>query len=372
MKNDNEYSLKVPRRVFTRKTIKFIGRTLLNLLADVEIIHQERLPRTGPIILAGNHTAAMEAVLMAVCNPGIVEFIGNGDIPFDPNYRLIANTYGLIPVNRGNLDRQSLQKGLDVLKQEGILGVFPEGGIWDPANMTPQIGIAWLSYQGDAPILPIGFGNMKNSLKKAFTLKHPKLIMHVGEKMAPVSIKDSKLSMKDNLKNAAAEILSAINALLPESELKIANHKVDESFQLEIKVNAGQMDIQIPAPMSVPHGSAYAHLMFNATMLDVLNRNLHLPIKPLKNIFRQTKLAPALNAWQSILNYLDRNPGFFTYRFGIDEGLAVKQALLELVRMGTWITKSGYALSINPIRRYRNSVTNALVIEQGGCYPKSM
>ena len=79
-----------------------------------------------------------------------------------------------------------------------------------------------------------------------------------------------------------------------------------------------------------------------------------------------------LGIWQSILNYLEVNPGFFTYRFGIEEGLAVKQALLELVRMGTWVTQSGYALSINPIRRYRNSATNARIIEQGGCYPHSM
>jgi len=370
--NDTTLSLKYPRRVFIRKTIKFFGRSLLKMLAEVEIQHPERLPRSGPIILAGNHAAATDAVMMAVLPPGIVEFIGTGDIPFDPNYSLIANTYGVIPVNRGNLDRQSLYMGLDVLKQDGILGIFPEGGIWDPANMTPQLGVAWLSYQSEAPILPIGFGNMKDSLKKALTLKHPKLIMNIGELMPPAGIRDPNLSLKGNLKQSAAEILKAINALLPEAELKRVNHKLEETYQLEIEIHAANLTIEIPEPLNVLHGSAYAHFLFNPTMIDVLNRNLHLPLKPLKHVYRQTDLTPVIEAWQSILNYLDQNPGYFTYRFGIDEGLAVKKALEELIRIGFWVEQSGYALSIHPVHRYRNAKTHALVIERGGCYPQSM
>ena len=41
--------------------------------------------------------------------------------------------------------------GLDVLRQDGILGIFPEGGTWDPAQMQAQSGIAWLSYKAKAP-----------------------------------------------------------------------------------------------------------------------------------------------------------------------------------------------------------------------------
>ena len=92
--NNTTYSLKIPRRVFIRKIIKFFGKSLLNTLAEVEINHPERLPRSGPIILVGNHTAATDAVMMAVLTPGIVEFIGTGDIPFDYLKRM---NYGTLP-----------------------------------------------------------------------------------------------------------------------------------------------------------------------------------------------------------------------------------------------------------------------------------
>lgn len=77
-------------------------------------------------------------------------------------------------------------------------------------------------------------------------------------------------------------------------------------------------------------------------------------------------------AWESILNYLQENPGYFTYRFGVEEGLAVEMALKELIRLAKWIQKSGYSLTINPVRRYRNGNTGAQVTERGGCFPSSM
>jgi hypothetical protein len=107
-------------------------------------------------------------------------------------------------------------------------------------------------------------------------------------------------------------------------------------------------------------------------MMDVLYRNLHLPISPLKETYHQQDLKPILDAWHAILNYLNKNPGYFTYRFGVEEGLAVKKALIELCQLGEWAQQSGYELFIKPIRHYRNANTGAMVIERGGCFPESM
>ncbi|MFN2303119.1 MAG: hypothetical protein ACK2TV_05235, partial [Anaerolineales bacterium] len=67
-----DYNLKYPRRVPLRRGLLAIGRLLIDLLAEVEIINKDRLPKKGPVILAGNHVAAIEAVLMAVYSPSLV------------------------------------------------------------------------------------------------------------------------------------------------------------------------------------------------------------------------------------------------------------------------------------------------------------
>jgi len=366
------FSVTYPRKVAIRSGMTSLGKMLMDLLADVKITGQERLPEKGPMILAGNHVAVLEAVMMAVYTPGMVEFIGNGDIPFDPNYAFIANTYGLIPVNRGNIDRKGLKMGVDILKQGGILGIFPEGGIWDPANMQAQIGVAWLSYCAQASVLPIGFGGIKGGLERALKLKHPSLTMNVGEPIPPVELEDRILPMKANLEMSANRILEKINSLVPEKDQQRFHRRVDEKYQLEIEVLDVDYEVEIPADLLVRHNSIYARFLYNPTMMDVLVRNLHLPIKPLRNIYHQTKIKPLLRAWQSILDYLETNPGYFTYRFGVEGGVAMKKALGALLRLGEWVHQSGYAITIQPIRRYRNDNTRAEVIECGGCFPKSM
>jgi len=370
--NTPAYSLKYPRKTLIRKSMTALGGMLLTMLTEVEIIGKERLPVEGPLILAGNHAAVLEAVMMAVYTPGMVEFIGNGDIPFDPNYAFIANAYGLIPVNRGNLDQKGLQMGLDVLAQDGILGIFPEGGIWNPTQMQAQTGVAWLSYKARAPILPIGFGGVKDSLQEALHLRHPTLTMRVGEIIPPVSLEDTEQSMKAQLEIAAREILNAIKALVPKEDLEDYHNRVDETYHLEIEVYSETRKVDLPPAHQVTHSSAYARFLYNPTLLDVLNRNLHLPLKPLKDIHPCSKLRPVLTAWESILNYLEINPGFFTYRFGVQEGLEVKKALHELRQLGEWALSSGYRLKISPVRCFKNARTGAQVIERGGCFPKRL
>ncbi len=366
------YSLKYPRHVLRRKSMTLLGKVLLALLAKVEINGRERLPKKGPIILAGNHVAVMEAVLMAVYTPGMVEFVGTGDIPFDPNYAFIANTYDLIPVNRGNIDREGLKMGLDVLAQDGILGIFPEGGTWDPAQMHARTGVAWLSYRAGVPIIPVGFGGISGALKKALNFGRPQLFMNVGQPIPPVTLQDPSLPMKANLESAANRIMDAINALVPKEDLQFFRRRVDETYHLEIEVVSNGKTIPIPDELQVEQGSAYAHFLYIPNLMDVLVRNLHLPLKPLRNIYRQYDLSSVLRAWDAILDYLNENPGYFTYRFGVEEGLAVRDTILKLRKLALWAQASGYGLIINPIRKYRNANTGANVIERGGCFPESM
>jgi 1-acyl-sn-glycerol-3-phosphate acyltransferase len=345
------------------------------VLAEVEITGRERLSKKGPLILAGNHAAVLEAVMMAAYSPGLVEFIGNGDIPFDPKYDLIVKAYGLIPVNRGNLDRKGLNTAVSVLQQGGIIGIFPEGGIWDAGQMQAQIGAAWLSNRAQAPILPIGFGGIRNGLQAAFKLKRPKLVMQVGELLPPVSLEGAEGSKKAKLEASARQILDKINALVPEEDLRLLNRKADLQFTLRIKIHTDDEDEILAMPpehLQVTHADAYARFLYNPTMIDALVRNLKLPLHPLMRVSQQSDLQPVIAAWDALLEYLKVNPGFFTYRFGVEEGLAVERALKELRQLALWAIDSGYTLTLKPVHRYRNAYTGAEVVERGGCFPASM
>jgi 1-acyl-sn-glycerol-3-phosphate acyltransferase len=373
-KNKITTDIPYPRRVLIRKTMIALGKVLLSLFANVEIYGIERLPKKGPAILAGNHAAVLEAVMMAAYSPAIVEFLGTGDIPFDPHYAFFVNAYGLIPVNRGNLDRQALNAAAGVLEQGGILGIFPEGGIWDAGQMQAQLGAAWLSYRTQAPIIPIGFGGVMGGVQAALTLKRPRLTMNVGELIPAVVADPGLASLRDVLDRSAQEILAQIRDLVPQDDIQKSSQRFDEKFCLTVEVHPGAVDTQLDLPehLQIEHGSAYARFLFNPTILDIFIRNLRLPVHPVKDVTFRSDLEPLIAAWDSILNYLEVNPGFFTYRFGVEEGLAVKNALNELRLLALWAQEKNYSLTLIPIRNYRNAKTGEEHTEKGGLFPNSM
>lgn len=364
--------LPYPRRKLIRSLLTGVASGLLQLFARVEIEGGERLPKHGPCILVGNHVGVLEAVLMAVYTPAMVEFIGNGDIPFDPRYAWIANAYGLIPINRGNLDRRGLQMGLDVLAQNGILGIFPEGGIWNPAQMEAQIGAAWLSYKSQAPLLPIGFGGVQGGLAKAVQLKRPRLTVRVGHALPPIRQDIKSSDLKAQLQSVSGQILEEIRALIPPDDLPPASETLPASYQLTVSVVDQGKEVVLPDELIIAQGEAYAHFLFSPTLQDVLARNLRLPIQPLRNVTFTSRLSEVIQGWQAITGYLEENPGFFTYRLGMDEGLAIKQALLALIRLGQWSQQHGYDIAIVPLQRRQNPTTGEEVIERGGSFPHSM
>ena len=72
-----------PRFQVRRRITRFFTRGLMRLLTRITVEGIDNIPSEGPVILAGNHAAYIEPVLMTMMPKRIVEPIGAGDIPFD-------------------------------------------------------------------------------------------------------------------------------------------------------------------------------------------------------------------------------------------------------------------------------------------------
>jgi hypothetical protein len=53
-----------PCKVIARSVVRTLGRLLLPVACRIRITGRENFPKRGPLLVVGNHTAAMEAVLM--------------------------------------------------------------------------------------------------------------------------------------------------------------------------------------------------------------------------------------------------------------------------------------------------------------------
>lgn len=348
-----------PQKPILRSFLRFIGRAVVPPLTKLDIKGKENLPTEGPVILVGNHTGALEVVLMTVYAPQIVEYVGSMDIPHEPFIAAFINLYGIIPILRGQTSRASMNKALDVLRQDGFLGVFPEGGIWEPAIHAARTGVAWLSYHAQAPVLPIGFGSTRGALNKVARLQRPALQMNIGKLIPPVTVPPGK-PRKVHFQDAANAIMDAVWELVPEQVRQSELALLDERFEFLVDVIDADGVASPPPPSRVIlHGDSLSKFIHRPVLFNNLRDNLNLPIQTLLDLHNEPPLEDILLATNAILTYLKSiNPYYFTYRYGQIEGSAMQAGIQELHDLAVWANHAGMRLRLKPIYRYRTPDSN--------------
>lgn len=365
---DGNDPLPYPRRSVPRALVRWLGRAVLPLLFKVTVSGREHFPEGGPLLVVGNHRAVMEAVLLAVYTPWQFEPLGAADVPHEAFVQWALDLYGYIPVNRGHFDRRALLQALGVLRQGGIVAIFPEGGIWNAGRMRAQTGVAWLSYRAEAPVLPIGFGGTLGALKRGLRLARPRLTVRVGQ-VIPAACLPGDQPRKAYLQAFAARTVDAIEALLPIAERGNGQRIENERFALRasVRTHDGE-DIDYPDELSLSHADALAELLHRPAVLKIFTSNLNLPTAPLQRLDRESDPSVLSEAAKAILAYLEAdNPYLLTYRFGPSRAAAMEQGLQELVELARWAARSGHLLELTPVRRYStpDEGKDIVQVEQG-------
>jgi 1-acyl-sn-glycerol-3-phosphate acyltransferase len=339
------YTLKYPRRVFIRSTFRALARTLMPLLSKTEISGLEKFPKTGPLIIIGNHTGAMEVVLMGAYAPEPPEFMGAMEMPWNGWMGQVVELYNLIPVYRGYPSQQTMRMGLDVLRQGGMLGLFPEGGFWEPGKQRAQSGVAWLSYMAQAPVLPIGFGDTRGKMAEIFALKRPHFEMNIGDILPPVQL-DKSLPKKEALQKAADELMDAVWTLIPEDERKRKESAPeDERFALDLSFydTRGNL-VPIPNKLALNDGSWISRFAHRPNLIDSVRDYIFIPVQTFKELDKNPSTAEIFTATNSMVEYVEKeNPQYFNYRYGYKDGEAFIQSFRQLRNLLQWALDNGYA-----------------------------
>jgi 1-acyl-sn-glycerol-3-phosphate acyltransferase len=118
----------------------------------------EKIPRTGPVILASNHASNIDPVLVVACLPRPLFHLGKHTLFSSRIGSAFLETLGgQIPVDRdtgGNED--SLEAGLEVLGRGLALGIYPEGTRTPDGRLLPgRTGVALFAYLTGAPVFPV-------------------------------------------------------------------------------------------------------------------------------------------------------------------------------------------------------------------------
>jgi len=140
------------RRRILRFLIRTIGFTLLAKVDHVEGI--EKVPVKGPAILMINHINFIDPFVVLHILPRNIVPMAKIEVYSYPIVGIFPRIYGVIPVQREEIDRRAVQGALEVLRAGEIILVAPE------AHRGPQLrrgkeGIAYLATRANVPIVPV-------------------------------------------------------------------------------------------------------------------------------------------------------------------------------------------------------------------------
>src|SRR5260370_35679779 len=122
----------------------------------------ERIPRSGAVLLVANHLGAIDPVAIALRIPRMVRILAKAEILTFPVLGGLARLGAVIPIRRGESDREALRTVVDQLWDGQAALVFPEGTfrrVPEPAAMAAvKPGAAWLALRTGATVVPVGIG----------------------------------------------------------------------------------------------------------------------------------------------------------------------------------------------------------------------
>ncbi len=197
-------------RVRIYKAYKFlapVGRFAVKIKYKVKYVGRENIPAEGGFILASNHITAFDPVILGSGKGRTVHFMAKEELFRKRFIGWFLTRLNAFPVNRGGSDKTAVNYAIRIVKEGGILGIFPEGTRSETgAPMAPKAGIALIAKAAKADVLPVSIYSEDNT---KLTVRFGKIIPY-----EELGITDSGRSSE--LKDASRLIMGKITELWEE------------------------------------------------------------------------------------------------------------------------------------------------------------
>ncbi|MGX1129566.1 1-acyl-sn-glycerol-3-phosphate acyltransferase [Streptomyces glaucescens] len=131
-----------------------IGVGLMYGLWRPRVLGAWKVPPTGPVILAINHSHNIDGPMVMGVAPRPTHFLIKKEAfvgPLDP----FLTGIGQLKVDRDSTDRTAITRALGVLQNGGVLGIFPEGTRGEGDFASLRAGLAYFAVRSGAPVVPV-------------------------------------------------------------------------------------------------------------------------------------------------------------------------------------------------------------------------
>src|SRR5215471_5682997 len=92
----------------------------------IHLLNAERIPATGPVVLAANHESILDPFFLGTVTPRQIRYLTKAELFHYPVLGCVLRSLGGIPVRRQGDMGRAADAGLEALTQEEVVGIFPQ------------------------------------------------------------------------------------------------------------------------------------------------------------------------------------------------------------------------------------------------------
>ena len=199
-----------------KSMIKWIVRGAIywwcRIYYKAEIIGLENIPKEGSLIFCGNHRTYLDPPLIIVTAGRHVRFIAKEELKKNPLFAILGVLFEGIFVKRDAKDISAMKEAIKTLKNEGAIGIFPEGtrNGFEKNDGKVKNGASYMALKTGAKVIPIAVvGKSKPFTKNAIIYGKPIDFSEYA--------KDKKIEK---------EVEDKVSEIIKEEILKLANTEI--------------------------------------------------------------------------------------------------------------------------------------------------
>src|ERR671919_1923768 len=159
---------------------------LLRIWFRLHVSGASHVPGSGAAIVAPNHRNTWDSFFIAICTRRHLRFMAKTEL-IQARYGRLLVRLGAFPVKRGEADADALETARTILRQGGLLALFPEGTrIRDPDELGhPRRGAGRLALETGAPLVPCAITGTEKIFRGGFPV--PRRVQVAFSEPIPVS-----------------------------------------------------------------------------------------------------------------------------------------------------------------------------------------
>jgi 1-acyl-sn-glycerol-3-phosphate acyltransferase len=162
--------------------LRILVNLFFRLFNRVEVLHPERIPKAGPVVLASNHRSNWDPVFIGAMVRRPVHYLAKAELFKHSFFAFFLTRLHAVSIKRGTMDRNALVKVSSLLNAGQIVLIFPEG----KRSLSGELGefrpgAAMFAAKTGASLVPVAVRETHRLFPSGFRRK---VTLSVGEPVA--------------------------------------------------------------------------------------------------------------------------------------------------------------------------------------------